>query len=82
MHHLKSLNYTKPFSKVKQYSVHPLSEKGLTDYISTNFYATNFLNKLNPREEDDNIRTQVEELNLENEREKYIENFNKQFIYL
>ena len=74
MKDFKTLNYRdRPFSQVKQYAIHPLSDKGFKDYISKDSYARKYLNKLDPKLveefEKEDRRTELEEMYPENERE-------------
>ena len=39
----------KPFTQVKKYAVHPLSDQGFNQYLSKESYARQFLNKINPK---------------------------------
>ena len=71
---LNKLTYReKPFSQVKQYTVHPLSDKGFNEYISKDSFARKYLNKIDPRilkelEEEEERELELHHYNIENER--------------
>jgi hypothetical protein len=39
----------KPFTQVKQFSIHPLSDKGFTEYLSRDSNARKYLNRIDPK---------------------------------
>lgn len=76
MYDFNSLNYrNRPFSQVKQYAIHPLSDKGFKDYISKDSYARKYLNKVHPQLveefEQDVRRIDLEEMNIQHDPQIY-----------
>ena len=75
----------KPFTQVKHYAIHPLSEKGFNQYLSKESYARQYLNKINPKlieEFDQEEHIQIQNLNqdqYQNENPLYYEKLINQY---